>query len=95
MSVNKDRYETAGFAYLIARDWDMEASVFGHEEEAAIDYNIAMCLSKHGRYKEARVEIETIDLAVDLSYYAKGDGIWSDSRDTTKLLISAGVSKEF
>ncbi|KAK1964367.1 hypothetical protein LY78DRAFT_158148 [Colletotrichum sublineola] len=73
MLVNQDKYEEAEMAYRIARDWNEEVSVFGHEEKAAIDYNIAMCLSERGRDKEARLEISNMDLAADLLHYANGE----------------------
>ncbi|WYZ39969.1 hypothetical protein EsH8_IV_000310 [Colletotrichum jinshuiense] len=73
MLVNQDKYEEAEVAYRIARDWNEEVPVFGHEEKAAIDYNIAMCLSERGRDKEARVEIGNMDLAADLLHYANGE----------------------
>ncbi|GKT94467.1 kinesin light chain 1 [Colletotrichum tofieldiae] len=63
--VNQDKYEEAEFAYRIARDWNEEAPIYGHEEKAAIDYNIAMCLSRRGRDKEARVEVGNMDMAAD------------------------------
>ncbi|OHF03736.1 hypothetical protein CORC01_01055 [Colletotrichum orchidophilum] len=73
MLVNQDKYEEAEIAYRIARDWNEEVPVFGHEEKAAIDYNIAMCLSERGRDDEARVEIGNMDLAADLLHYANGE----------------------
>ncbi|GKT46794.1 uncharacterized protein ColSpa_06975 [Colletotrichum spaethianum] len=73
MLVNQDKYEEAEIAYRIARDWNEEVPVFGHEEKAAIDYNIAMCLSERGKDKEARVEIGNMDLAADLLHYANGE----------------------
>ncbi|KAK2035035.1 hypothetical protein LX32DRAFT_252296 [Colletotrichum zoysiae] len=73
MLVNQDKYEEAEMAYRIARDWNEEVPVFGHEEKAAIDYNIAMCLSERGRDREARVEIGNMDLAADLLHYANGE----------------------
>ncbi|KAJ3941468.1 uncharacterized protein N0V96_008178 [Colletotrichum fioriniae] len=73
MLVNQDKYEEAEIAYRIARDWNEEVPVFGHEEKAAIDYNIAMCLSERGRDEEARVEIGNMDLAADLLHYANGE----------------------
>ncbi|EFQ25102.1 hypothetical protein CGRA01v4_06572 [Colletotrichum graminicola] len=73
MLVNQDKYEEAEMAYRIARDWNEEVPVFGHEEKAAIDYNIAMCLSERGRDQEARVEIGNMDLAADLLHYANGE----------------------
>ncbi|KAK2060118.1 hypothetical protein LY76DRAFT_591696 [Colletotrichum caudatum] len=73
MLVNQDKYEEAETAYRIARDWNEQVPVFGHEEKAAIDYNIAMCLSERGRDQEARVEIGNMDLAADLLHYANGE----------------------
>ncbi|KAF6802954.1 TPR repeat-containing protein [Colletotrichum sojae] len=73
MLVNQDKYEEAEMAYRIARDWNEDVPVFGHEEKAAIDYNIAMCLSERGRDKEARDEIANMDLAADLLHYANGE----------------------
>ncbi|KAJ0160084.1 hypothetical protein CTA2_8586, partial [Colletotrichum tanaceti] len=73
MLVNQDKYEEAEAAYRIARDWNEEVPVFGHEEKAAIDYNIAMCLSERGRDREASAEIANMDLAADLLHYANGE----------------------
>ncbi|KAE9568702.1 hypothetical protein CGCF415_v007909 [Colletotrichum fructicola] len=73
MLVNQDKYEEAEMAYRIARDWNEDVPVFGHEEKAAIDYNIAMCLSERGKDKEARDEIANMDLAADLLHYANGE----------------------
>ncbi|KAK6207951.1 TPR repeat-containing protein [Colletotrichum tabaci] len=73
MLVNQDKYEEAETAYRIARDWNEEVPVFGHEEKAAIDYNIAMCLSERGRDREASAEIANMDLAADLLHYANGE----------------------
>ncbi|KAL0931149.1 TPR repeat-containing protein [Colletotrichum truncatum] len=73
MLVNQDKYEEAEMAYRVARDWNEDVPVFGHEEKAAIDYNIAMCLSERGRDREARDEIASMDLAADLLHYANGE----------------------
>ncbi|GKT53975.1 TPR repeat-containing protein [Colletotrichum tofieldiae] len=73
MLVNQDKYEEAEIAYRVARDWNEEVPVFGHEEKAAIDYNIAMCLSERGKDQEARAEIGNMDLAADLLHYANGE----------------------
>ncbi|TEA17871.1 hypothetical protein C8034_v012054 [Colletotrichum sidae] len=73
MLVNQDKYEEAELAYRVAREWNDEVPVFGHEEKAAIDYNIAMCLSERGRDDEARAEIASMDLAADLLHYANGE----------------------
>ncbi|KAF9877454.1 hypothetical protein CkaCkLH20_05154 [Colletotrichum karsti] len=73
MLVNQDKYEEAEMAYRIARDWNEDVPVFGHEEKAAIDYNIAMCLSERGKDNEARDEIAKMDLAADLLHYANGE----------------------
>ncbi|KAK1982911.1 hypothetical protein LZ30DRAFT_26256 [Colletotrichum cereale] len=90
MLVNQDKYEEAEIAYRIARDWNEEVPVFGHEEKAAIDYNIAMCLSERGRDKEAWVEIGNMDLAADLLHYANGEWTLKLARLTSLRLKRYG-----
>ncbi|KAK1990580.1 hypothetical protein LX36DRAFT_592326 [Colletotrichum falcatum] len=90
MLVNQDKYEEAEAAYRVARDWNEEVPVFGHEEKAAIDYNIAMCLSERGRDKEAWAEIGNMDLAADLLHYANGEWTLKLARLTSLRLKRYG-----
>jgi tetratricopeptide (TPR) repeat protein len=73
MLVNQNKYSEAEAAYRRAREWNRKVPVFGHEEEAAINYNVAMCLSEQGNFEEAKEELSQMDLAADLLHYANGD----------------------
>jgi tetratricopeptide (TPR) repeat protein len=82
MLVNQDKYEEAEKAYRLARDWHQKNPTFGREEQGAIDYNIAMCLSEQGRNLEAMEELERLDVAEDLFHYANGDWTLKLARTT-------------
>ena len=91
MLVNQDKYLEAELAYRQARAWHEQSPTFGREEQGAIDYNIAMCLSEQGKHAEAKEELKRLDVADDVFYYANGDWTLKLAR-TTHLRL--GESEE-